>query len=544
MSQRRVLLLFAGLLLLASACAPAVPAMVVTTTPPSPVVALATLRPTEAAAAVTTGAPATVTVAPSATPVPPATATPRPPITLVVPPKWETAARESLAALEAGGETGWQWALDVGDDPIAALESTAASVALAHEPGDLIVRQEPIALTVPFTTNWEYATRTEGDAILANGHRLAIPLLWSELQPTLKALRVDGLHPTDEGYPYQDTWSLVAQPGSEAAAAELEPFLSERMAPAPVIRLAAVGDIMLDRSLGTALANGNLDYPFALVAPLLQAADYTIGNLETALGTLGEPAAKRYPFRSPPEAAESLARAGIDLVSLANNHAQDYGPDALLQGIELLKEQGVAPVGAGANDAAAHAPHIVEVNGLSIAFLGYVNVPIEAVTNFDTASWTATADSPGLAWADPERIRTDVAAVRPEVDLVVVILHSGYEYIEEPSAPQVAAAQAATEAGADLVIGHHAHILQGIQYHAGGVIAYGLGNFAFNIDGPPETAVVNVWLDERGVRQLEVLPAFVQEGGQPRMAEPWETGPILERVHYLTVLLNPQSPSP
>ncbi len=177
--------------------------------------------------------------------------------------------------------------------------------------------------------------------------------------------------------------------------------------------------------------------------------------------------------------------------------------------------------------------------GSAIAFLGYVNVPIEAVTNFDTASWTATVDAPGLAWAEPERIRADVAAVRPDVNLVVVVLHSGYEYIEQPSEPQVAAAQAATEAGADLVIGHHAHILQGIQYHNEGVIAYGLGNFAFQIDGPPETAVVNVWLDGDGVRQLEVRPAFVQESGRPRMAEQWETGPILERVHFLTLLLNP-----
>ena len=135
-----------------------------------------------------------------------------------------------------------------------------------------------------------------------------------------------------------------------------------------------------------------------------------------------------------------------------------------------------------------------------------------------------------------------MAAVRPEVDLVVVILHSGYEYIEEPSEPQVAAARAAVDAGADLVVGHHAHILQGIHRYNDSVIAYGLGNFLFNIDGPPETGILNVWLDQNGVRQIELLPAIIQEHGQPRLAEFSEAGPILTRVYYLTTLLNAANP--
>lgn len=123
---------------------------------------------------------------------------------------------------------------------------------------------------------------------------------------------------------------------------------------------------------------------------------------------MGEPAAKRYPFRSPPNQAEALALGSVNLVSLANNHAQDYGPEALLQGIDLLHAAGVATVGGGANEWAAYAPHVADINGLRVAFLGYVHVPIEASTNFDTQSWTATADAPGLAWADPARIDADV----------------------------------------------------------------------------------------------------------------------------------------
>jgi poly-gamma-glutamate synthesis protein (capsule biosynthesis protein) len=360
------------------------------------------------------------------------------------------------------------------------------------------------------------------------------------MTPDLKALRIDGRHPSDAGYPFQDNWSLVAAPGYETAVAELAPHLKAALAGEPVVHLAAVGDLMLDRSLGVALSNGKLDYPFAYVAALLKAADYTVGNLESAMGTVGEPAAKRYAFRAPPEAAEALSLAGFDLVTLANNHGADYGPDALLQALELLRAQHVATVGAGANDMAAHAAHVAEVNGLKLGFLGYVHVPVEAITNFDVQSWTAQAGVPGLAWGDPERIRMDVAALRPQVDLVIVLLHSGYEYVEEPSEPQRLAAKAAIDAGADLVIGHHAHILQGIERYDRGVIVYGLGNFAFVIDGPPETAILNVWLDRDGVRQLELIPAIIQTGGQPRPAESWEAGPILQRVYQLTRLLNPQ----
>ena len=135
-------------------------------------------------------------------------------------------------------------------------------------------------------------------------------------------------------------------------------------------------------------------------------------------------------------------------------------------------------------------------------------------------------------------IRADVTAVRDQVDLVIVVLHSGYEYVEEPSEPQVAAAQAAIDAGARLVIGHHAHILQGIDFYNDGVIVYGLGNFAFEIDGAPETAVLNVWLDANGVRSLELIPAIIQEGGAPRLAESWEAAPILRQVYFLTRILN------
>ena len=167
-------------------------------------------------------------------------------------------------------------------------------------------------------------------------------------------------------------------------------------------------------------------------------------------------------------------------------------------------------------------------------------MPVE-VSGFDTRDWAATQSSPGLAWADPEHIAEDVTAASKVADLVIVLLHSGYEYVDQPSPAQTAAALAAVDAGADLVIGHHAHLLQGVEFHDESVVAYGLGNFAFEIDGDPSTAILRVWLDAGGVRQLEFVPVVIGAGGQPRIAAPWEAFEIRQRVNYLTTLLNEQS---
>lgn len=471
-------------------------------------------------------------VPPTPTPTPTATATPIPIARLVIPPEKETAVSPLLPHLP----NQWQWQLHIDPDPLTYLNNGQADIALTQETAVLpssLIYQEPIALTVPFLSEWTQVTIAQAHELMANGHAIVQIMPWSDMRPNRKSLRVNGRSPAASDYPLQQSWYLSSQDGFETAVAELLPTLQTHLPPAPVVHLAATGDIMLDRSMGFHLRQGRLDYPFYEVAHWFHAADLTIGNLESALGDIGEPEPKAYPFRAPPEAAEALARAGIDIVSLANNHGMDYGADGLLQGIDLLHEAGVIPIGAGADKTAAYAPHITEINGLSLAIFGYVNVPVEW-RGFDTESWTATADSPGLAWATVEQVTADVQAIRSEVDVVIVILHSGYEYVDPPSPIQMDLSRAAVAAGADLVVGHHAHILQGIEFYQDGVIVYGLGNFLFEIDGPPETAVLYAWLDENGVREIELLPAIIQFGGQPRPATSWEAEAILQRVYQLS----------
>ena len=489
----------------------------------------ATATPSSTPSATPTATATPTAVPPTATPTHTPTATPLPTARLVVPPAWETAVTNTLPEFP----TDWQWSLLIDPDPLSLLAAGQAELALTTVTADFpheLVHQEPIALTVPFLSEWTETNRQQANEILANGHAIVQIMPWAEMRASRKTLRVDGRSPADPDYPLQQNWYLA---GAETAVAALLPLLQTTLQPTPVVHLATTGDIMLDRSMGFHLRQGKLDYPFYEVAHWFHAADLTIGNLESALGDIGEPEPKAYPFRAPPEAAASLARAGFDIVSLANNHGMDYGPDALLQGIDLLNAAGVVPIGAGADETAAYAPHITEVNGLSLAVFGYVNVPIEW-RGFDTQTWTATANAPGLAWATVERVEADVSAIRPEVDLVIVVLHSGYEYVDPPSPIQMDLSRAAIDAGADLVIGHHAHILQGIEFYRGGVIVYGLGNFVFEIDGPPETAVLYAWLDADGVREIELLPAIVQFGGRPRPAASWEAAPILQRVYQLS----------
>ncbi len=478
----------------------------------------------------TTLPPATSTAVPTSQP----TTAPRPKVILSIPPDWEPTISPLIAQLNQSSAA-WNWQLAPGGD----ADNQTANITLSNDANGVIVQRQPLALAVPFTTQWENMTLAQAQYILSNRHNLIVVLPWDALTPDWKALRVDGRFPTDADYPFHDSWSLAAEPGYETAVSELAPRLQAQLHESSV-RITAVGDLMLARGLGIVMQQGNLAYPFANVSELLTAADLTIGNMESALGDIGQPEAKSYPFQAPPVAAQALAQAGFDIITLANNHAMDYGPEALLQGMALLRDAGIATIGAGANAAEAHTAHLVEVNGIKIAFLGYVNVPIEASAGFDTQSWTATETAPGLAWAKPDMIRADVTAVDQQTDLTIVVLHSGLEYVAEPSEPQTAAAQAAIDAGADLVIGHHAHILQGIQFYNGGVIVYGLGNFAFQITGDPETAVLNIWLDKNGVRQLELIPAIIQTSGQPRLAEPEESKTILQNVYFLTTLLNAQ----
>ena len=313
--------------------------------------------------------------------------------------------------------------------------------------------------------------------------------------------------------------------------------------PEAAVTLVAAGDVMLGRSLGDGIRAHGADWPWQNVRDVLSAADLTFVNLESPLTTAEGALRKDFVFRGPPEGAKGLAAAGVDIVSLANNHALDYGFRGLQDTWVALNAAGVRYVGSGDAVATAYAPTVLERNGLRIAFLAYVNTPPDSGTGFDLSAYEATADRPGVAWLSPAAVAADVAAAKRSADIVVVSMHTGDEYQEQVSVLQASAAHSAIEAGAALVLGHHPHVLQGLESYKTGLIAYSLGNFVFDFDevdyAHPDlpsalSAVLEVRLSREGVVTCRVVPMVVSDDGRPRPAEREEAERVLGRLRALS----------
>lgn len=293
-------------------------------------------------------------------------------------------------------------------------------------------------------------------------------------------------------------------------------------APAGSITVGAVGDVSLAREVVDRMAANGAGYPYALIAPALSS-DIVFGNLEGALTDRGEPWPKGYRFRTPPVYTPGLRNAGFDLVSLANNHTLDYGVIGLQDTMAALDAAGVRYAGAGNDDAAARAPVILEANGLRVAFLAYADSPTEG-GGFAIRDWAAGPGTPGLAIGDPGVVAADVAAAKARADFVIVTAHAGNEYVSAPSATQRAIADAALGAGADAFVGHHAHVVQPVEQRGGQLIAWGLGNFIFDLDEvdlaniprPRVTLVLQMTLTPgAGVTAWHIVP-LVQDADEDR----------------------------
>ncbi|MBW3591422.1 MAG: CapA family protein, partial [Actinobacteria bacterium] len=242
--------------------------------------------------------------------------------------------------------------------------------------------------------------------------------------------------------------------------------------PPDVIEIASVGDVNMGGTLGEVIQRQGAGYPWERVAPLLQSADIAFANFESTASVRGSPAAKQFTFRSDPASLGPMGLAGIDVASLANNHSLDYGPEALLDTVANLRQFGMQPVGAGANESESWRPAIVEAGGLRFAFI--------AASRVLPAGWAATADSAGVASAyQGQRLLGEVAAAKASGAVVIVSVHWGVEGSTSPEPYQVELAHALVDAGASVVLGHHPHVVQPVVRYRGAVIAYSLGNFVF-----------------------------------------------------------------
>jgi poly-gamma-glutamate synthesis protein (capsule biosynthesis protein) len=254
------------------------------------------------------------------------------------------------------------------------------------------------------------------------------------------------------------------------------------------------------------------DFPFAPLIPLLRQGDIVTGNMEGVIGYSGTPLEKSFTFRSHPGVIAGLQAAGFNVMTLANNHARDFGGEGLSETIALLETAGIHAVGAGP---AAYDPVFMEARGLKIAIL---------------ARNQAIAPQEGVAWAAEDELRAAVAAARAQADLVVVHLHAGVEYSLQADAAQRGLAQAAADGGAALVIGHHSHSLQEVEWIGDTLVAYSLGDFVFDIDDHDvarEAAVLRVVLSRDGVVSAEWIPAHIVDDVQPQPLQGKDGRPVV-----------------
>jgi len=283
---------------------------------------------------------------------------------------------------------------------------------------------------------------------------------------------------------------LVHKIGSSQVAAVAEvvkeaPFKAKEtplLLPLPPIKLAFVGDIMLDRGVKYSVnKNFSSDYGelFSKVKDQLVGYDLLFGNLEGPVSDKGNDGGNLYSFRMNPKVIPVLKEAGFDIVSVANNHIFNWGQKAFEDTLVRLSAEQISYVGGGFTGTEAYQEKILDVKGVKIAFLAF--------SEFKDGAVTSTSTKAGIALISDVEIRNSVSRARSEADLVIVSFHFGDEYELEPNKAQKKHAELSMDSGADLVIGSHPHVVQKVGQYKNAYITYSLGNFIFDQNFSPET---------------------------------------------------------
>lgn len=295
--------------------------------------------------------------------------------------------------------------------------------------------------------------------------------------------------------------------------------------------MAAGGDVQGDRNVGKFIDAHGGPAALAKVKPYLETASIAFVNLEGPISDLGKKLGwKEYTFRSRLALASGLASAGIDVVSLANNHAMDCGSPALLDTIARLDEAGINHAGGGADSAAARAPALLMAPAGTVA--------VFAFTDKHAAGFAAGADKPGVATvSDAKRLLAAVAEADKKVDFVIVSFHWGSEYTPRAAGYQRALAHRVIDAGADLILGHHPHVIQGLEVYRDKLIAYSLGDFVFDHykRATGEAFVLQVTMDRSGPPSATIVPVYLSDPyGIPAPVTGKAADVILDRLTRLS----------
>lgn len=319
--------------------------------------------------------------------------------------------------------------------------------------------------------------------------------------------------------------SIPPRPDTVRAALETIPVIKHNQVVNPgdpSVSLLFSGDVTLADHFEAVIGK---DYQkvFAQMEEYRQA-DLAMVNLENPLtrSTLAMPN-KQFNFKAEPEAVKVLTSGGVDVVTIANNHSMDYQAEGLKETMEVLDKAGIQHIGAGNHLTEARRPDIFDVKGQRIAYLAYYG-----------EEYGAEADKPGVSSIQEARIAEDIRAIRDQVDWIVVNFHWGQELAEHPADWQVQLGRFTIDQGADLIVGHHPHVLQGAEVYRNRPIVYSLGNFIFggNSRTDYDTAVLKVALKDKKMK-VEFLPVEVK-GYQPQVVSGDRGKQILQQLEQLS----------
>jgi poly-gamma-glutamate capsule biosynthesis protein CapA/YwtB (metallophosphatase superfamily) len=298
---------------------------------------------------------------------------------------------------------------------------------------------------------------------------------------------------------------------------------------APALTVAAGGDVHGDRKVGKFIdANGGAAV-FAGVKPYLEEPDLAFVNLEGPISDQGNRRHKEFTFRSRPALLDGLVSAGIDIVSLANNHTLDYGWNALSDCISRLDVAGVAHAGAGVDAAAAAAPAMLQTPAGTVAFIAVSEISASFAAGSHPGTYYTSGSNDGLL--------ANVAAAAQQADFVIVSLHWGKEYHPEVTAHQVSLGHRLIDAGADLVLGHHPHVIEGLELYKDRLIVYSMGDFVFDhySRATGEAFVLQVTLPRDGPPWGTITPVYLTDShGIPGVVTGSEANSILRRLTSLS----------
>lgn len=296
------------------------------------------------------------------------------------------------------------------------------------------------------------------------------------------------------------------------------------------VSLVAVGDIMLSRTVASKIKTHNdINYPFLKVADFLKEADITFGNLENPITAGATIAPYELTLRADPGVENALKNVGFDILSLANNHTPNLGIQGLTDTFDYLSKVGIAYVGGGRNAVEANKPVYITRKGITFAFLAYND------TDVVPAYYEASDNRAGTAFMRSDKMVEAVKEAKQKANFVIVSMHAGNEYTDKPNESQINFAHKAIDAGAELVIGSHPHVIQPIEKYNGKYILYSLGNFVFDQMQSEDTKqglTVKITFNKDGVDKISFYPVLIQDFSQPEFLEGNEATQVLSRLRY------------